>query len=1247
MLPVVLLVLSFVSVPLGAKPVEGDHRALTAIFVKGNNSEWSFEARLSWRSHLLTSPCSALGVTCEDVEVGNNNTVAVRVTALDMSGFGLRFLPEDVGNLTALRSLTLSGSTLEPGRLTALPESLFGLASLEDLDLDGNAFTELPLGLAGMAGLRGLMVARNKLTALPPALPAGLTGLLFGGNAVASMPSVVATLANLTRLYANHNGMRGAVDLSMLCKLDSVDLSWNALDEWPVLCPSSSSMVFLDLTSNRIGSLAWLSTAAASRLRQVTVRDNKISTPLAGFAFACAAVIGSLDLSLNALSDLPADMCQFVQLKRLDVSSNSGIRSLPACLPPNLTFFAADGNAIEGLPAGIGALPLLTLDLSQNRLAALPRELANLTALESVNLASNLLLEIPEGFGAGFASLEKVDVSFNMLTRLPDSITNATGIKELVIAGNRLTSLPERIGSLLELKRLDLEGNSVRALPESFAELVLLERLAAPGNAMAYVPDLSPMYNLVTVNLASNNLTRFDCPPRLISLDLSANALVELGPSCGHSFLAKVDLSRNNLTTASGWIERMFFSESSSGGGGNFQFVSVDLSGNPRLFASDDAAAALKAVAVGCSGSVGLVTLSLADTGIDAAASAVFPSGTRFLALESADLSGNPLLRGGVGDMLEIAPRLVTLNLDGTGVTSVSPPSFPRLRFLSVRGCVRLVESRFDPRWQSLIQIDARGAFEELGPGVSSNITWTADGSPPEPDLRSPLVLDKQANSLCPQAIFAGSERDRFTVLVLPQRFRYIGCECLNNYFGTPSVMCLPCPARAVCADGTLRASGVWPVLRAGGEIALVPCLAGSAASGSPCLGTAIARPPTSSAEFETECARGHEGRLCAKCSAGYFSSSSRVCRPCAAHEVWAWAFPVLSLALVTVLGVKQVLARDAGKSGLTRTLVFHSQLLSALPDLSLHLPSSLSLGLSTASAGNGGLRFNGLECSALLRWDPVRSPFYVLGVAMPALVLVGAAYLIAVSRLVRLLGFKSSAGTLAADATTAACHLWVVLLFGSLRALLAPANCTAYGSSDHAKLFIVAAPWEPCPGPLMRAGALVTAAGYSLVSLALIGWVLARRPARLAAVFTAAFRPEASWWEVAQFSKAIAVAFVNRLAPFQSPLQPVLVSLVLALTLAAHCWVQPFKSPADNAFEMASLLVLAVTYATSLVFGNDEFRSSSGLAMAVLIVNVALLSALALTIFSAKAASFWSWCATTKPKKDPKQERLLQHGPH
>ncbi len=136
--------------------------------------------------------------------------------------------------------------------------------------------------------------------------------------------------------------------------------------------------------------------------------------------FGLADSLEILNLSGNALSDLPADLPKLHKLRVLFCSDNrfsrvpevlgqcsnlemvgfkaNQIRELPAAaLPPKLRWLILTDNLLEELPAQLGACSRLQkLMLSGNKLHCLPDELALCTRLELLRIAANRFTRLPD-----------------------------------------------------------------------------------------------------------------------------------------------------------------------------------------------------------------------------------------------------------------------------------------------------------------------------------------------------------------------------------------------------------------------------------------------------------------------------------------------------------------------------------------------------------------------------------------------------------------------------------------------------------------------------------------------------------------------------------------------------------------------------------------------------------------------------------------------------------------------------------
>jgi hypothetical protein len=300
-----------------------------------------------------------------------------------------------------------------------------------------------------------------------------------------------------------------------------------------------------------------------------------------------------------------------------------------------------------------------------------------------------------------------------------------------------------------------------------------------------------------------------------------------------------------------------------------------------------------------------------------------------------------------------------------------------------------------------------------------------------------------------------------------------------------------------------------------------------------------------------------------------------------------------MSLVLLTALGVKSVTGGYKARSGLIRTLTMHAQLVALLPDMSLRLSDWSGFFVKSSASGSGGLRLNGLECAGM-GWDGFYGSF-VLAALLPVIVLLGSVWIGLVSGYVgggkviqRLDRFK-----------TAVLYLWLVLLFGSIQQLLTPLNCTNYGSTRGSR-FMSSALWIACSGPSYM-GLLVTSIllglGYTFGTIALVAYRLRPSTGGTSSVslyLRSPYRPDCYYWEAVQLVRRVALAMASSLIKLYSPVQPVIVSSVLIISLLAHTWRKPYARPIDNIVESVSLTMLLSSYMAGLIASNPQFSSSS-----------------------------------------------------
>jgi len=178
-------------------------------------------------------------------------------------------------------------------------------------------------------------------------------------------------------------------------------------------------------------------------------------------------------------------------------------------------------NDFVRFPSPVGSfLNLVNIDISNNGLTAIGREILNLKKLRTLTARNNLLdsSSLPKDFGI-MSSLETLNLSGNRFTDLPMQLTELNNLQNLYLGANKISEIPGAVKSLSSLQVLYLGGNSLKDVPAELGYLQKLSSLVLCDNELQSLPPtFAHLRKLRRLSLHNNNLSTL--PQEIVSLNL-------------------------------------------------------------------------------------------------------------------------------------------------------------------------------------------------------------------------------------------------------------------------------------------------------------------------------------------------------------------------------------------------------------------------------------------------------------------------------------------------------------------------------------------------------------------------------------------------------------------------------------------------------------------------------------------------------------------------------------------------------
>lgn len=410
---------------------------------------------------------------------------------LDLRNNRLTSLPSDIGNLTQLIYLSLQDNSI-----SELPNEVGKLTMLREIYMDRNCVRALPDSIVGLKNLRKLGMWKNDLRAIPAGLDRleSLTYMDLSDNKLAELPESFSRMPTLSLVYLINNNFKSIPKLP-----PNVFEAHFTGNDIPTIDPCALPVVLqkLDLGQNDLGSISIQSFPEPYTSSSVVTCKGlvELHLPLNRLS-GLPAILGRcnslklLDVSFNEFTDLPECVCSIASLTSLNVSYNR-LTALPPSFAhlESLTSFNGNGNHFKKVPQELFSLTKMRdLSLAGNCIATIPAALVKMQSLTKLDLSGNVLLECVAV--AYLKSLVELNIGNNRLQRLPKNMTALQSLQEICIDNNYITRLPWTPTMLQGLCHVMLTQNNITLKSETPS--------VSTSPALSFLSSLPLLNNTVT-----------------------------------------------------------------------------------------------------------------------------------------------------------------------------------------------------------------------------------------------------------------------------------------------------------------------------------------------------------------------------------------------------------------------------------------------------------------------------------------------------------------------------------------------------------------------------------------------------------------------------------------------------------------------------------------------------------------------------------------------------------------------------
>uniref|UniRef100_A0A672NLH0 PH domain and leucine rich repeat protein phosphatase 1 n=1 Tax=Sinocyclocheilus grahami TaxID=75366 RepID=A0A672NLH0_SINGR len=444
------------------------------------------------------------------------------VSVLRLLAFSPDLLPvQSVVTVVVLMCVSLQTLVLDGNLLSALPVELGRLQRLVYLGLSFNEFTQVPSVLEQLPAVERLCMAGNKVCVLMLQAFRLLTLKhidLRLNQISAVLPDEPEFLRHVTQLDVRDNCL-SELDASVFPRLEVLHCQRNRIRR---LRLRGCALKALYASSNGTDAASLAAHMNTHSLVSTDAhRAECVSYVSAAALLLCSVSLRKILAGHNQLKRLP-ERVERPAVEVLDLQHNQ-LTELPCNLflkSESLRCLNASANKLENLPPSSlseeSSSVLQELYLTNNHLTdrCVP-QLTGHTHLRILHMAYNHLQTFPASKMAKLEELEELDLSGNRLKAVPTTIMNCRRMHTLAAHSNCIGVFPEVL-QLTEMKCVDLSCNELReiTLPDSLPPK--LQELDLTGNLRL---------NLDHKTLDNIRCFRIDPPPSSFSANEAAGGL--------------------------------------------------------------------------------------------------------------------------------------------------------------------------------------------------------------------------------------------------------------------------------------------------------------------------------------------------------------------------------------------------------------------------------------------------------------------------------------------------------------------------------------------------------------------------------------------------------------------------------------------------------------------------------------------------------------------------------------------------